>query len=64
MTELDYELDDRKTAGNMRLASCGVTVVNSSTVFQINFSAGLTVLCPEIPHERQAQNRYTKYRSN
>ena len=43
---------------NMRLASCGVTVVNSSSVFQINLSAGLTVLCPEIPHERQAQKRY------
>lgn len=42
---------------NMRLASCGVTCLNSSAVFQINFSAGLTVLCPEIPHERQAQKR-------
>jgi hypothetical protein len=40
---------------NMRLASCGVKCLNSSSVFQINFSAGLTVLCPEIPHERQAQ---------
>ena len=47
----------RTPAGNMRLASCGVTCLNSSVVFQINFSAGLTVLCPEIPHERQAQNR-------
>ncbi|OYQ47226.1 hypothetical protein CHX27_03325 [Flavobacterium aurantiibacter] len=42
---------------NMRLASCGVKCLNSSSVFQINFSAGLTVLCPEIPHERQAPNR-------
>lgn len=42
---------------NMRLASCGVTCLNSSSVFQINFSAGLTVWCSEIPHERQAQNR-------
>jgi hypothetical protein len=41
----------------VRLASCGVTCLNSSAVFQINFSAGLTVLCPEIPHERQAQKR-------
>jgi len=49
---------DRTPAGNMRLASCGVTCLNSSAVFQINFSAGLTVLCPEIPHERQAQKRY------
>jgi hypothetical protein len=42
---------------NMRLASCGVKWLNSSSVFQFGFSAGLTVLCPEIPHERQAQNR-------
>ena len=48
----------RTPAGNMRLASCGVTCLNSSAVFQINFSAGLTVLCPEIPNERQAQKRY------
>ena len=45
---------------NMRLASCGVKWLNSSSVFQINFSAGLTVLCSEIPHERQAQKRYIK----
>src|SRR5690606_27587019 len=32
---------------NMRLASCGVKWLNSSAVFQINFSAGLTVSCPE-----------------
>ena len=44
--------------GNMGLASCGVKCLNSSVVFQINFSAGLTVLCPEIPHERQAQKRW------
>ncbi|MBS0644987.1 MAG: hypothetical protein JSR97_00145, partial [Verrucomicrobia bacterium] len=37
---------DRTPAGNMGLASCGVTCLNSSSVFQINFSAGLTVLCP------------------
>lgn len=47
----------RTPAGNMRLASCGGKCLNSSSVFQINFSAGLTVLCPEIPHERQAQKR-------
>ena len=47
----------RTPAGNMRLASCGVKCLNSSSVFPFNFSAGLTVLCPEIPHERQAQNR-------
>ena len=49
---------DRRPAGNMRLASCGVKWLNSSAVFQINFSAGLTVWCSEIPHERQAQKRY------
>ena len=48
----------RTAAGNSGFASCGVTVVNSSAVFQFNFSAGLTVLCPKIPHERQAQKRY------
>jgi hypothetical protein len=56
----DNGLQTRRTrtpAGNMGLASCGVTWLNSSAVFQINFSAGLTVLCPEIPHERQAQKR-------
>jgi len=46
------------TGGNMGLASCGVKCLNLSVVFQINFSAVLTVLCPEIPHERQAQKRY------
>ena len=49
----------RTTGYNMRLASCGVKCLNSSSVFQINFGAGLTVLCPEIPHERQAQKRQT-----
>jgi len=48
----------RTPAANMRLASCGVQCLNSSAVFQINFSAGLTVWCSEIPHERQAQKRY------
>ena len=47
----------RTPAGNMGLESCGVKCLNSSVVFQINFSAGLTVLSSEIPHERQAQNR-------
>lgn len=46
-----------KTAANMGLASCGVTCLNSSSVFQINFSAGLTVWFSEIPHERQAEKR-------
>jgi hypothetical protein len=51
----------RIATANMRLASCGVTCLNSSAVFQINFSAGLTVLCPEIPNERQAQKRYASF---
>jgi len=42
---------------NSGFASCGVTVVNSRAVFQFNFSAGLTVLFPEIPHERKAAKR-------
>jgi hypothetical protein len=46
---------------NMRLASYGVKWLNSSSIFQINISTGLTVLCSEIPHERQAQNRYTQH---
>lgn len=52
---------DRRPTGNMRLASCGVKWLNSSTVFQINFSAGLTVKCSEIPHERQAPKRYRAF---
>lgn len=45
-----------KTCANMRLASCGVKCLNSSSVFQLDFSSGLTDLCSDIPHERQAQN--------
>jgi len=51
---------ERTAAANMGLVSCGVTCLNSSAVFQMSFSAGLTVLCPEIPHERQAQKRYVQ----
>jgi hypothetical protein len=43
---------------NMRLASCGVKWLNSSSVFQLEFCGRLTVQSSEIPHERQAQNRY------
>jgi len=42
---------------NMRLASCGVKWLYSSSVFQLKFCGRLTVLSSEIPHERQAQNR-------
>ena len=50
--------EDRRPTGNMRLASCGVKCLNSSAVFQINFSAGLTNWCSEISHKRQVQNRW------
>ena len=54
----DKQADEKEARlPNMRLASCGVKWLNSSVVFQINFSAGLTVLSSETPHERQAQNR-------
>ena len=48
------------TGGNTRLASCGVSWLNSSLVFQLGFSAGLTVLCSENPHERKAWERWQK----
>lgn len=51
------QTNERRATDNRSLASCGVTCLHSSVVFQIKFSAGLTVLCPEIPHERQAANR-------
>lgn len=47
----------QKAAANTRLASCGVMCLHSSSVFILGFSAGLTVLCSEIPHERQAWER-------
>jgi|APTNR8051073442_1049403.scaffolds.fasta_scaffold30723_2 hypothetical protein len=50
--------EDKRPAYNSRLASCGVQCLNSSVVFQFNFCTGLTVLCSEIPHERQAAKRY------
>lgn len=50
-------LTEESPATNSGFASCVVTVVNSSAVFQFNFSAGLTVLCPENPHERKAAKR-------
>lgn len=51
----------RKATHNRRLASCGVTCLNSSAVFQINFSAVLTVLYPEFPPERKAAKRYLQF---
>lgn len=46
----------RTPAANMGLSSHGVTCLNSSIVFQINRSVGMTVLCLEIPH--QARKSY------
>lgn len=55
----DKQADEKEARlPNMRLASCGVKWVNSSSVFQLNFCGRLTVQSSEIPHERQAQNRY------
>lgn len=48
----------RTPAANMGLSSHGVTCLNSSIVFQINRSVGMTVLCPEIPHQHQARKSY------
>ena len=45
----------RTPAANSGFASCGVKCLNSSSVFQFNFSAGLTVLCPEIPARTQSR---------
>ena len=53
------QTNERRATDNSSLASCGVTCLKSSSVFQINFCAGLTVLFPEIPHERQAAKRQT-----
>ena len=57
----NYQNKERTTATNTRLASCGVTLVNSSSVFQLGFSGRLTVMCSEIPHERKAWERCTPF---
>lgn len=51
---------DKRPAYNMRWTSYGVQCINSSAVFQINFSAGWTVLCPEIPHEKKRNVAFPK----
>jgi hypothetical protein len=56
ITMNNYDRKEGRSA-NMGLASCGLKCLNSNAVFQIIFSAGLTVLCSEIPHERQAPKR-------
>jgi len=58
----DKQADEKEARlPNMRLASYGVKWLNSSSVFQLEFCVRLTVLSSEIPHERQAQNRYHQY---
>lgn len=51
------EITDARPA-KMRLASYGVKCLNSSSFFQLGFSARLRVLRSEISHECQVQNRY------
>lgn len=51
---------DRSAAANKRLASCRVTCLHSSSIFQMGFWGGLKVLCSEIPHERQGWERYVQ----
>lgn len=45
----------KQRTANTRFASCGITCLYSSSVFQLGFSDMLTVLCSENPHERQAK---------
>ncbi|MEY4835260.1 MAG: hypothetical protein RI980_1375 [Bacteroidota bacterium] len=47
----------KKRPHNTHLASWWVTCLNSSSVFQLECSAGGKVLCSEIQHERQAWER-------
>lgn len=46
---------------NSRLASCGLTCINSSAMHLFGFSGILAVECSKIPHERQAANRYLQH---
>lgn len=50
-------IKSEKAACNTRFASCGVRLLHSSSVFQLGFCGGLTVLCSENPHERKAWER-------
>jgi hypothetical protein len=54
-----YNIKEARTA-NMRFASCGVTCLHSSSVFQLGFSAGLTVSCSEIANFLTPQNVCSK----
>ena len=60
----DNQADEKEArCPNMRLASCGVKWLNSSSVFQLEFCGRLTVLSSEIPHKRQAQNRHSAFKN-
>ncbi len=51
------DTEDKSTVPNNTLPSCGLMC--KLKVSAINYLCiGLTVLCSEIPHERQAVNRY------
>ena len=56
--QVDRLRTERKPTFKMGLALCGVTCLNSSAVFQINFSARLKILFHEIPHKLEAQDRF------
>lgn len=55
---------ERTTGYNTRFASCGVSCLHSSSIFQLGFCGGLTVLCSENPHERKAWERYSQWYRN
>jgi hypothetical protein len=57
-------MDERNTAYNSRLASCGVMCLNASDALLLGFSGRLKVKCSDIPHERQAANRYGQVKKN
>jgi len=58
---MNWQTSESNTTANIGFASCGVKGFNSSTVFQFNFSAGLTVLCPEIPPSQSVKTlKYSK----
>ena len=54
---------DRTTTANTGFASGRVTCLNSSSVFQINFSAGLTVLCSETRPNAKPENVSGKHKT-
>lgn len=49
--KLDITNRNEGRPANMRLASCGVTWLHSSSVFQLGFCSRLTGLCFESPND-------------